>query len=170
MSCEVQAGRAGDGNAPAKCNCPNIGACDGSCAPYIGQPGDDLSKIVQTAPAKIYLVIGEDCEPDTDFAELTRSYEDLVTWCADKIDDNSIEYVRADLAAAPAVPAPATDDTRRLDWLAERLLGADWAYGEPATSVWLIETGAAISADLRASIDAAMGVSPSPATESGSQS
>lgn len=78
--------------------------------------------------------------------------------------------LRHDAAPAPAVSAPATsDDTKRLDWLAERLFGADWAYGEPATSVWLIQTDAAISADLRASIDDAMGSIQAPATTTGSQ-
>lgn len=62
---------------------------------------------------------------------------------------------RASSSAANGLE-PMSDDTKRMDWLAKRLLGADWAYGEPATCVWLIETDAGISADLRASIDAAM--------------
>jgi hypothetical protein len=28
----------------APCNCPNIGACDGSCAPYVGQKSDSATK------------------------------------------------------------------------------------------------------------------------------
>lgn len=63
------------------------------------QPAE-LPKVEATAPERIYLVIGDDVEPDTDFAELDRLGG--VTWCADKIDDNSIEYVRADLASLPA--------------------------------------------------------------------
>lgn len=74
------------------CNCPNIGACDGSCAPY-NQPTTLAAK---TAPERIYLVIGEDCPQDITFRELCSRLDDGVTWCEDKIDENSIGYVRAD--------------------------------------------------------------------------
>jgi len=47
------------------------------------------------APPRIFLVIGEDCPRDAQWDQLEE-----VTWCADKIDDNSIEYVRADTARA----------------------------------------------------------------------
>lgn len=60
-----------------------------------------IPHVQATAPARIYLVIGEDVEPDTDFDDLERGMYG-VTWCADKIDDNSIPYVRADLASLPA--------------------------------------------------------------------
>lgn len=53
-------------------------------------------RVVKTAPERIYLVIGEDCPDDATFSG------DEVTWCADKIDDNSIPYVRADRAALAA--------------------------------------------------------------------
>lgn len=56
----------------------------------------ELPNIVKTAPERIYLVIGEDCHDDATFSG------DGVTWCADKIDDNSIPYVRADRAALAA--------------------------------------------------------------------
>lgn len=91
--------------APAPCNCPNIGACDGSCAPYNAKPSDELPMVAQTAPAKIYLVIGDDCPQDISFRELCSRFDDGVTWCEDKIDDNSIEYIRADIAT-PARPMP----------------------------------------------------------------
>ena len=55
--------------------------------------------IVATAPARIYLVIGEDVDKSTDFADLGG---EGITWCEDKIDGNSIEYVRAALAGKPA--------------------------------------------------------------------
>jgi hypothetical protein len=44
----------------------------------------------------------------------------------------------------------------RYEWLKERLLGADFAWGEPSTCVWVFETNAPISADLDAAIDAAL--------------
>lgn len=47
-------------------------------------------------------------------------------------------------------------DAARYQWLKERLLAADFAWGEPATCVWVFETDAPISADLDASIDAAI--------------
>lgn len=78
---------------PMNCNCPNIGACDGSCAPY-NQPAPMAA---QTAPERIYLVIGEDCPQDITFRELCSRFDDGVMWCEDKIDANSIGYVRADL-------------------------------------------------------------------------
>ena len=55
--------------------------------------------IVATAPERIYLVIGEDVDKSTDFADLCG---EGITWCEDKIDGNSIEYVRAALAGNPA--------------------------------------------------------------------
>jgi hypothetical protein len=45
---------------------------------------------------------------------------------------------------------------QRYQWLRERLLGADFSWGDPATCVWVFETDAPISADLDASIDAAI--------------
>jgi len=54
--------------------------------------------IVATAPERIYLVIGEDVNKSTDFADLGG---EGITWCEDKIDGNSIEYVRADKNAEP---------------------------------------------------------------------
>jgi len=54
--------------------------------------------IVATAPERIYLVIGEDVDKSTDFADLCG---EGITWCEDKIDGNSIEYVRADKNAEP---------------------------------------------------------------------
>lgn len=58
--------------------------------------GGDLPNVAKTAPAKIHLVIGEDCPPEADFTDC-----DEVTWCSQKIDANSITYIRADLAAQP---------------------------------------------------------------------
>ena len=42
---------------------------------------------MKNVPEKIYLQIGEDCPDDVDFYELSE-----ITWCADKIHDNDIEY------------------------------------------------------------------------------
>jgi hypothetical protein len=65
-------------------------------APQAAAPAPDMPRVVKTAPESIYLVIGEDCPEDEDFGNLV---DHEVTWCADKIDSNSIKYVRADLAS-----------------------------------------------------------------------
>jgi hypothetical protein len=74
--------------------------------------GEDgaLPNVVSTAPEKVWLVIGEDCPSGVRFTDLFG-----VTWSEDKIDDNSIGYVREDLAARVQ---PAADSTG----LAESLL------------------------------------------------
>ncbi|WAB92022.1 hypothetical protein OSS47_28570 [Pseudomonas citronellolis] len=59
--------------------------------------GAQGERIVQTAPERIYLIVGAECPRDIDFSELTE-----VSWCENDIDDG-IEYVRADKAGA--VPA-----------------------------------------------------------------
>ncbi len=82
--------------APAPCECPDRGHCDGSCAPY-NQPSDGLPNIVKTAPETIYLVIDPDLSPEANFTELMRSFEDSVQWCSEDSYDNGIKYVRADL-------------------------------------------------------------------------
>lgn len=51
---------------------------------------------------------------------------------------------------------PEERDAIRYQWLKERLLGADFAWGDPQTCVWVFETDAPISADLDESIDAAI--------------
>ena len=51
-------------------------------------------RIIQTAPERIYLIVGAECPRDVDFSELTE-----VSWCENDIDDG-IEYVRADKAGA----------------------------------------------------------------------
>lgn len=64
--------------------------------------GAQGERIVQTAPERIYLIVGAECPRDVDFSELTE-----VSWCENDIDDG-IEYVRADKArAALAQPSPA---------------------------------------------------------------
>lgn len=49
------------------------------------------------APDRIFLVISEDIPKDTPFSQLAE-----VTWCADRVNDTDIEYVRAQPAAATA--------------------------------------------------------------------
>lgn len=56
--------------------------------------GVEMPKLINTAPARIYLVVGEDIAEDTHFDDL---FDSDVTWCADKIDANSIAYARADI-------------------------------------------------------------------------
>lgn len=72
---------------------------------YPGQAeGAQGERVVQTAPERIYLIVGADCPRDADFSELAE-----VTWCEDDLDDG-IEYVRADKArAALAHPSPAPE-------------------------------------------------------------
>ena len=132
--------------------------------------GAELPNVAQTAPKSIYLVIGEDCPPEADFNELGRGMElDGVTWCADKIDANSIKYIRADLAAQPRAArlfkesAEAVKETgavfrqvlRELetarDYITKSLEGAKEAYrGHPdhwaAEERDLADTDAAIAA------------------------
>ena len=80
---------------PAPDHPDNCGSWHCSCVECIIEDlTADLPNVVATAPERLYLVIGEDCPPEEDFGTL-----DEVTWCADKIDENSIEYVRADRAA-----------------------------------------------------------------------
>lgn len=43
-------------------------------------------------PDKIYLQIGEEIPDDTDFNQISE-----VTWCKEKIFENDIEYIRADI-------------------------------------------------------------------------
>ena len=53
-------------------------------------------KLPAGMPERIYLQLGnEDIEPSAKFSD----YGD-VTWCADKIDENDVEYVRADIVRA----------------------------------------------------------------------
>lgn len=76
--------------------CADAGACQSlkfKAAP--SAQAEPVSKVVATAPERIYLVIGEDCPDEAEFSSLGE-----VTWCEDKIDANSIEYVRADAAQA----------------------------------------------------------------------
>jgi len=63
------------------------------------QPPSGQSAAPVGAPDRIFLVIGEDVTPDTPFSQLAE-----VTWCADRVNDTDIEYVRAQPAAA-TVPA-----------------------------------------------------------------
>ncbi|SFC83430.1 hypothetical protein SAMN05216577_11157 [Pseudomonas citronellolis] len=56
--------------------------------------GAQGERIIQTAPERIYLIVGAECPRDVDFSELTE-----VSWCENDIDDG-IEYVRADKAGA----------------------------------------------------------------------
>jgi hypothetical protein len=122
------------------CNCPNVGACDGSCAPY-NQP---TPMAAQTAPERIYLVIGEDCPQDITFRELCSRFDDGVTWCEDKIDENSIGYVRADIqkAAQPAALVPADFLSHKSAWRNALSQCARSAKGTDDESYWAHELAA----------------------------
>ena len=66
-------------------------------------------RIVQTAPERIYLIVGEECPRDIDFSDLPE-----VTWCEDDAAAG-IEYVRADKArAALAQPSPCIHEKMRV--------------------------------------------------------
>jgi len=49
----------------------------------------EQTNINKTSPEIIYLIINEYDDPATHFSQLTE-----VSWCTEKIDDNSIPYVR----------------------------------------------------------------------------
>jgi hypothetical protein len=62
-------------------------------------PAQPVTHTVATAPKRIYLNVFEHLEDDLGFPDDHEG----ITWCEDKIGDNDIPYVRADLAgAAPA--------------------------------------------------------------------
>ena len=50
---------------------------------------------MKNVPDRIYLVLGTYVEPDDDFSELSENGD--VTWCADRIWDTDVEYIRFDL-------------------------------------------------------------------------
>lgn len=83
------------------------------------QPAGALPELVaESAPERIWLVIGEDCPADVRFDSLEG-----VTWCQDKIDDNSIEYVHADVAQALRADRESwRGKAHRTDLLAEKLM------------------------------------------------
>ncbi len=50
---------------------------------------------MKNVPDRIYLNLGTDVEPDDDFSELAEN--DGVSWCATRVWDTDIEYIRLDL-------------------------------------------------------------------------
>ncbi len=78
-----------------------------------------VPQVVATAPRRIYLDLGFDpAEEDAPFSELHE-----ITWSANNASGHGVEYVRADLAAAPAavsapsVPDDVAKDAARYRWL-----------------------------------------------------
>ncbi|WP_225783381.1 hypothetical protein [Xenophilus sp. Marseille-Q4582] len=75
------------------------------------EPGDVSKKApeanMSTAPARIYLDIGDRFALER-VQDGTLPWDKLaeVTWSADNATGHGIEYVRADVAASPAAPAP----------------------------------------------------------------
>jgi len=53
---------------------------------------------MKNVPEKIHLNLGTDVEPDDDFSELNENGD--ITWCADRIWDTDIEYIRLDIVEA----------------------------------------------------------------------
>ena len=91
------------------------------------------------APDRIWLNVG-DLEEDSEFAEIERSFD--VTWCAERIEDSDIEYVRRwgnenrdqledALDHIMRVARTSTSPTGRMDWIAIRakyaLEGKKWS-------------------------------------------
>jgi hypothetical protein len=68
-----------------------------------------------TAPQRIYLQVGPDCTPE----ELPRVEWSEVSWCADRVFDSDIEYVRAD--AEPKYQTPKSTITHAGWWFQLRL-------------------------------------------------
>lgn len=63
------------------------------CRPCQAQEqGDAMTKIPADAPREIWL----QHDPDNTGEPFKLAHD--VTWCADKINDNDIKYIRADLA------------------------------------------------------------------------
>lgn len=84
---------------------------------------------VRTAPERIWLQISDD--KDHLHEAFPRRFGAEVTWCEDSAMDCEVEYVRADLAAAPQPPAQADQaDCIRVDAL--RAL----SYGAGLTAGW----------------------------------
>ncbi len=50
---------------------------------------------MKNVPDRIYLNLGTDVNPDDDFSELNENGD--VTWCADRIWDTDVEYIRFDI-------------------------------------------------------------------------
>jgi hypothetical protein len=87
----------------------------------IEAPAQPVSHTVATAPKRIYLNVFERFEDDLGFPDDHEG----VTWCEDKIGDNDIEYVRADLAeAAPAQPALSPESMDKLTSATKELIKA----------------------------------------------
>jgi len=73
---------------------------------------------MENIPEKIYLQICEDAdETITDFNEL---YQEDITWCADRIHDNDIEYVRVHDADLNSAASP-FNVVRRCEQLKQRI-------------------------------------------------
>jgi len=63
---------------------------------------------MKNIPTKLFLVIGEDVENETDFNDLDHEY---VSWCENKINENDVEYV---LASTPSMESQWIDVNERL--------------------------------------------------------
>ncbi|MDH2239112.1 hypothetical protein N5K27_22645 [Pigmentiphaga sp. GD03639] len=79
------------------------------------QPPSGQSATPVGAPDRIFLVIDDDVPANTPFSQLAE-----VTWCAERVNDTDIEYVRAQPAAATAAPSDALLQ-RHLDLLQDVL-------------------------------------------------
>lgn len=84
-------------------------------------PAQPVTHTIATAPKRIYLNVFERFEDDLGFPEDHEG----VTWCDDKIGDNDVPYVRADLVAAQPAGDP-MEEARRLVRVMAETKGEQW--------------------------------------------
>lgn len=73
-----------------------------------------VPNVEASAPAIIYLVIGEGCPPDADFKIVAESAGEDLTWSEFQIDPNSIQYIRASAGFVPLEKLQALEAQERV--------------------------------------------------------
>lgn len=107
-----------------------------------------MDKVTSTAPKRIWLQVSDD---ETDCREPFPVPNESMTWCEDSVLACQVEYVRADIALENIGAANA------FEWLAQRLIAADFSWGEDRESVLIFKwpDNCAVSASLRDCIERA---------------
>lgn len=107
--------------------------------------------LTKTAPERIWLQVDVGATGD-DRSEPFPPDFDGVTWHNEELGGLEVEYVRADVAATRAA------NSRAFEWLAERLVAADFEWGEDKETVLIIAMpkGCAVSKSLRACVERGM--------------
>lgn len=88
---------------------------------------------MKNVPKKIYLQVDADGETPEDFIDLAG-----VSWCADKINDNDIEYVLASLPSKPFGDVEEMD--KWLDWFEGYISNQIMNYNNPNATLAIIAT------------------------------